>query len=190
MFVLLESASRLRCSMLFRNRLNNVICVLAVVVVLLGCSETTDVPEIHELHPAQVTVDVTASGTDVTEAGVVQLGESNDLKGVASAETDLQEKAAEKAVAYDPPFPERIDLFKVPRREGRDIGSSRAGVEQAVELLGFVNVGSPQVVLSIDGIVIPLEEGSQIAEIEVVSIQPPAVVLQRGRQRWRAALGN
>jgi len=111
-------------------------------------------------------------------------------KDVASNGESPQVTAILEVAEYEPPFPDRTDLFKVPKRQGRGFANTPEGIEKAVELLGFVNVDSPQVVLSVDGMVTPLEVGSKIAEIEVISIQPPAVVLQRGRQRWQETLEN
>lgn len=60
--------------------------------------------------------------------------------------------------------------------------------EELVELKGFVNVDGPRVVLSIDGVVAPLAEGGEKYGVQVISIHPPSVVLQRGRSRWTATL--
>ena len=62
--------------------------------------------------------------------------------------------------------------------------------EGSVELLGFVNVDDHRVVLSINGAVYPVAVGESQLGVEVISIQPPAVVLQRGRLRWQATLEN
>ncbi len=92
------------------------------------------------------------------------------------------------ADAFESPFPDRVELFVAPKRQGRGAKKSADGIDNTVELLGFVNVDGQRVILSIDGLVSPLAEGSQEAGIEVISIQPPAVVLQRGRQRWQVNL--
>ena len=59
---------------------------------------------------------------------------------------------------------------------------------ETVELKGFVNVDEPRVVLSIDGVIAPIPEGGEKYGVQVISIQPPSVVLQRGRSRWTATL--
>jgi hypothetical protein len=89
--------------------------------------------------------------------------------------------------AYTPPFPERLDMFAVPKNK-RSKQGSRAGSGDTVELIGFVHVDRPRAVLSIDGEVAPIAEGDRQAGVEVISIQPPVVVLQRGRERWQASL--
>jgi len=56
-------------------------------------------------------------------------------------------------------------------------------------LKGFVNVDEPRVVLSIDGVISPIPEGGEKYGVQVISIQPPKAVLQRGRSRWTATFG-
>jgi hypothetical protein len=89
--------------------------------------------------------------------------------------------------AFTPPFPNRVDLFQPPKRaEGtQHRGETNEGL---VELKGFVNVDGPRVVLSIDGAIAPLPEGGEKYGVQVISINPPSVVLQRGRSRWTASL--
>lgn len=92
-----------------------------------------------------------------------------------------------KVAAYRPPFPTRRDLFSPARRVtastrgGRDSGDS-------VVLKGFADVGGQKVVLDIDGVITPLAIGTERYGVEVISIKPPEVVLQRGRSRWTASL--
>jgi len=94
------------------------------------------------------------------------------------------------AIEFELPYPDRVTLFQAPKRQGKGLVKSNGQSETEVELLGFVNVGSQRVVLSIDGLVAPIAEGGKEHGIEVISIQPPTVILQRGRQRWQASLGN
>lgn len=91
-------------------------------------------------------------------------------------------------VVFQPPYPHRENLFLAPKRSAKH--ENKRGIEQSVELLGFANVDGQRVILSINGDVVPMAEGAQTAGIEVISIQPPAVVLQRGRERWQATLEN
>jgi hypothetical protein len=90
-------------------------------------------------------------------------------------------------VEFKPPFPERTDLFEAPKR---DLSTVRHDDEhgQSVELKGFVNVDGPCVVLSIDGVISSVPEGSEKNGVKVISIQPPNAVLQRGRNRWPVSL--
>ena len=95
--------------------------------------------------------------------------------------------AAAPAPEFKPPFPERLDMFEAPKRAQ---GTVRRDEElgQSVELKGFVNVDEPRVILSIDGNLSPVPEGGETYGVQVISIQPPKVVLQRGRSRWTATL--
>lgn len=97
-------------------------------------------------------------------------------------------KAEPKQSAYKPPFPERRDFFSPPERSEGLVAVSVDGMESTVELMGFVNVGTPHVVLAINGVVTPISQGVESHGVEVISIQPPRAVLQRGRTRWTAKL--
>jgi hypothetical protein len=88
---------------------------------------------------------------------------------------------------FTPPFPDRLELFEPPKRaQGAVRQNDNEG--ETVELKGFVNVDEPRVVLSIDGVISPIAEGGEKYGVQVISIQPPSVVLQRGRSRWTATL--
>jgi hypothetical protein len=99
--------------------------------------------------------------------------------------TDKPEPAA--VAQFSPPFPDRIELFEPPKRAQGTIRQDDQNGE-TVELKGFVNVDRPRVVLSIDGVIAPISEGGEKYGVQVISIQPPSVVLQRGRSRWTATL--
>ncbi len=90
-------------------------------------------------------------------------------------------------VEFKPPFPERADLFEAPKRAQSAV---RRDDEhgQSVELKGFVTVDEPSVVLSIDGVLSTIPEGGEKYGVQVISIQPPNAVLQRGRNRWPVTL--
>jgi hypothetical protein len=112
------------------------------------------------------------------------------------AEPEKQETPPEKSVVaeteaaeFEPPYPNRENLFLAPKRSSKH-AKTPGSIEQTVELLGFANVEKQKVILSINGEVFPISEGEQQAGIEVISIQPPAVVLQRNRERWQATLEN
>ncbi len=92
--------------------------------------------------------------------------------------------------SYRPPFPDRTDLFAAPQRQGRRRVSAKGDSLNSIELIGFINVNGLRAVLSINGLEMPVAEGSTRDGIEVISIQEKSVVLQRGRQRWQATLQN
>ncbi len=59
---------------------------------------------------------------------------------------------------------------------------------EPVRLIGFVDVGTLKALLAFDGKIRGLEVGEVHRNVEVVSIEPPRVTLQRGRERWITAL--
>jgi hypothetical protein len=99
--------------------------------------------------------------------------------------TDAAKEAATEP--YTPPFPDRVDLFVAPKRQGGG-GQSHDSSERAVELMGFIRVDRSRAILSINGQVSSIAEGETVDGIEVISVQPPSVLLQRGRQRWQATI--
>lgn len=95
--------------------------------------------------------------------------------------------AIEPTAPYAPPFPHRTDLFVPPKRAGGAAAGQAPG-DNAVLLMGFVRVDQPKAVLSINGEIAPLAAGESRFGVDVISIAPPNVVLQRGRQRWQTTL--
>jgi hypothetical protein len=77
-------------------------------------------------------------------------------------------------------------LFEPPQRQSTARRDDEHG--ETVELKGFIDVGEPRVVLSIDGVISSVPEGGEKYGVQVISIEPPTVVLQRGRNRWPATL--
>jgi hypothetical protein len=102
-----------------------------------------------------------------------------------SPEAAKSPAAPQPVAQFSPPFPER-DLFVPPKRAQGTVRRDDEG--ETVELKGFVNVDQPKVVLAIDGVISPIAEGGEKYGVHVISIQPPSVVLQRGRNRWTATL--
>lgn len=126
-----------------------------------------------------------------TSSKVEVPGKSDEMASdEASGEPDLAEADAPVAVVFEPPYPDRSNLFQAPKRQGRSSGKAFGQNESNVELLGFVNVDGQRAAISINGLVTTVAEGDQQFGIEIISIQPPAIVLQRGRQRWQATLDN
>lgn len=95
--------------------------------------------------------------------------------------------SAAQPAAFAPPFPDRLELFEPPKRAQTSVKRDDEH-GQSVELKGFIDVDQPRVILSIDGVVSPIPEGGEKYGVHVISIQPPSVVLQRGRNRWTATL--
>ena len=108
----------------------------------------------------------------------------------APADEHKNTPAQPVAQNFNPPFPNRADLFEPPHNSA---GVARREEEHGatVELKGFVNVDGQQgqqVVLAIDGVISPIPEGGEKYGVQVISIKPPSVILQRGRSRWTASL--
>ena len=169
------------------------LAIFSLGAILSGCSarqepETTVSEVISTPAPLLSETEIQAEPPQLDESVTIEpLSEDGNLPTDESA---TEEKALSSDVSFEPPFPDRVELFVAPQRTGRGAKESPDKSENSIELLGFVNVDDQRVVLSIDGLVWPLTEGSQEAGIEVISIQPPAVVLQRGRQRWQVSLEN
>ena len=148
-------------------------CLLAVVA---GCGES----------PAPTVAAVGAAAPQQDEPATTQ-AEKQSPPAKAANQPISQKSPAE--LAYQPPFPNRVNLFE-PLRKKRTSTAQRSDTSgESVVLKGFGNVGQPMAILAIDGVIAPLSEGEERYGVEVISInQPKAVVLQRGRSRWTATL--
>lgn len=91
-----------------------------------------------------------------------------------------------QATEFKPPFAAR-ELFEPPKQAQTAVRRSDEH-GQTVELKGFINVDQPRVVLSIDNVIAVIPEGGEKYGVRVRSIQPPTVILERGRNRWPATL--
>jgi hypothetical protein len=158
------------------NLLTRHVCLLLSLAAVIGCQSA------KETAPAPAAVSETPAPATSAAAPV-------KAKSSAARAPDLANpKVTSAQVAeFKPPFPERADLFEAPKRAQSTV---RRDDEhgQTVELKGFVNVGEPSAVLSIDGVLSSVPEGSEKYGVQVISIQPPKAVLQRGRSRWTATL--
>ena len=172
------------------NRFNGICGAVAVLSTLAGCSEPAIEPAATAVVTPETTPVISAVADPASGAPIVPTPIDDADK--ALAEEVGVAKAGQVAAApsdYTPPFPERVDLFVAPKRQG-GASSMQGEGQDAVELLGFIRLDRPQVVLSVNGQIVPIDEGATQYGIEVISIQPPMVVLQRGRQRWQASLEN
>lgn len=131
-----------------------------------------------EVAPAPLAVAAPAPSIEATKPSNQQ---------VPTPELANAKAPAAPVAEFTPPFPDRTELFEAPKRAQ---GTVRRDDEhgETVELKGFINVDQPRVILSIDGVVSPVAEGGEKYGVHVISIQPPSVVLQRGRNRWTATL--
>jgi hypothetical protein len=124
-----------------------------------------------------------------TAAAVMVSTRSDNATDTKAAKQGLADQAPKTAsvVKFTPPFPQRVDLFEPPQRAQSTV--RRDGEHgETIELKGFIFVDEPLVVLSIDGVVSSIPQGGEKYGVQVISIEPPTVVLQRGRNRWPATL--
>jgi hypothetical protein len=149
--------------------------LLSLGLSLLGCSQ-----------PEEPIIDATPVATAATQSATPEAPAANQSANTPDV-ADAQQ-ASPTTVAYTPPFPDRLELFQPPQRT---LNAARREDEhgETVELKGFIHVDEPRVVLSIDGVISSVPEGGEKYGVQVISIKPPNVVLQRGgRQPWTATL--
>lgn len=154
--------------------------MIAIALLCSGCNDGTSVNE----PLGDSTSGKTEEVKDKTE-------EKQITKTSEEEEAEEPTTVKEPKVTFEAPFPERVNLFQAPKRQNTGLAKIKKGnQETSVELLGFVNVDQQRAVLAVNGLVAPIAEGGEHYGIEVISIQPPTVVLQRGRQRWQTTLEN
>jgi hypothetical protein len=171
--------------------------LLAAVLLTLGCSSNDAVESTAAVTPSANTQSTAkplvpaALQPSASEPKKAEDAKPADaLKPTAATPTPADAAEQRPAVAqYQPPFPDRVDLFVPPKRQG-PARVKEGETEDHVELLGFVRVDRPEVVLSVNGQIAAIPEGDTEMGVEVISIQEPKVVLQRGRQRWQASIEN
>ena len=175
------------------SRCTNALGFAVISAALIGCSAP------HDARPSasapaepqsQSPLRVTAASRRVPEATPTPTPPNQeDAPAEVQTATAPQADAAPAKIAdFQAPFPDRVDLFVPPKREGGAATSGQGANDGAVELLGFVRVDRQRAVLSINGEINSLAEGDTQFGIQVISVHPPNVVLQRGRQRWQATL--
>ena len=152
--------------------------LLLSLTVVIGCQSAKETPP-ASAAASQTSAPVPATNTATPAKANTTAARTPDLANPKVTSAPVAE--------FKPPFPERVDLFEAPKRAQSTV---RCDDEhgQSVELKGFVNVDEPRVVLSIDGVISPIPEGGEKYGVQVISIQPPKAVLQRGRSRWTATL--
>lgn len=160
----------------------NYIAFFALAVLCAGCSSSADLAVESAAPP------VTPAVTTVPAAAAIAISPTkSEDKAAPTPDLANPKQTTAQAVAFTPPFPDRVELFEAPKRaQGTVKRDDEHGA--TVELKGFINVDQPRVILSIDGVVSPVPEGGEKYGVQVISIQPPNVVLQRGRNRWTATL--
>jgi hypothetical protein len=152
-------------------RLRSYYCLLCLGI-LAGCQKAE---EPKPAPAAAVAAPVTAPAAPAKAANAPHAPDAADSKVTTAQVAD-----------FKPPFPER-ELFEPPK-QARSTIKRDDEKGQSVELKGFITVDEPRVVLSIDGVISIIPEGGEKYGVRVRSIQPPTVILERGRNRWPATL--
>ena len=180
-----------------RTRRSLVVALASGLLAMAGCSESPETvtgPEapVVENTPAvaetPVAVEPPAASTESTPADENASAESGNEEAPLTPTQADAETPPPTVAEYTAPFPDRVDLFVPPKRQGG--ARLEGGTEDEVKLLGFIRVDRQRAVLSINGQITPIEAGASLDGVEVISIHPRSVVLQRGRQRWQASLEN
>ena len=97
-----------------------------------------------------------------------------------------QSKAA--SITFMPPYADRTDMFSPPTRAAfQKQGPTDQGFG-TITLQGFANVHGLKAVLLVNGVIAPLSVGEKLKDLQVIAIEPPKVVLQRGRERWTTSM--
>jgi hypothetical protein len=121
--------------------------------------------------------------------GAATASPTGPAEGSAQADTDAAAAQPPSTATYEAPFPERLELFAPPKRVVSE-GPAGNTSEESVTLLGFIHVDRERAILDFNGQSLPVAEGETHFGVEIVSIRPPAVVLQRGRERWQTSLSD
>jgi hypothetical protein len=150
------------------------VSLLTLSLALLGCSQADE--------PVFKTTPVAAAPATPPAAPEAQ----SVLQDEKSPDVDETQSKSDAVAEFTPPFPQRLELFEPPQRQSTARRDDEHG--ETVELKGFIYVDEPRAVLSIDGVISSVPEGGEKYGVQVISIEPPTVVLQRGRNRWPATL--
>lgn len=148
--------------------------------VATGCADDASLTEAPPLRPTPFDT-AAVKAEEVTKA-------AEEAAQPSAPATPAGEAPAEPIAAYDPPFPDRTDLFEPRKHAARVAKLSSGDSAESVVLMGFANLDEPRVILAINGEVKPLRSGEEALGIQVISIDPPRAVLQRGRSRWTVSI--
>lgn len=150
-----------------------IVWLSCVATALVGCG-ADDQPAAVELAPPAPTAEV----------------EPSTPAPASEAESDKAAADVAATEEFNPPFPNRVDLFVAPGR-AKVAARSGSGDQEIIELKGFITPpGSdgPWVMLAINGVESPIAVGQEKLGVRVISVDQPKVVLQRGRQVWTESL--
>ncbi|MCH8924008.1 MAG: hypothetical protein IIA67_12770 [Planctomycetes bacterium] len=137
--------------------------------------------------PTELATDpIPPAPTDRVEVSPVNVEPANTEVADSTADATVSSPPAK---AFEPPYPDRHELFQSPkvRRSTAPERNARNNV-QRVRLKGFVDVDEIRAILVVNGQTNALAVGDKSEGVEVLSIKPPRVTLQRGRVRWTESI--
>jgi hypothetical protein len=162
------------------NRWTKALAIALACVVATGCGNNAPVEGLPGLLP-------TPFDTAAVKAEAVTKA-AKDAAQERAPVPPLSEAPAQAVAAYEYPFPDRTDLFEPRKHAARVARLSSGESTESVALLGFADIDEPRVVLAINGEAKALRSGEEALGIQVISIDPPRAVLQRGRSRWTVSI--
>jgi hypothetical protein len=171
---------------------NRVIVLLALLTA--GCAESppADFAPATDVIPTARRVAATPADHRLAVDPATDTATNSPQSSAADATTDsAADSTAGEAPAdkFDLPYPDRSQLFQSPKVR-RSAVAKRGTQEnsQRVRLKGFVNLDGIRAILVVNGETTSLAAGDKSQGIEVISIKPPRVTLQRGRVRWTESI--
>ena len=152
--------------------------VVLLTLLLAGCAESPPQSTTDKIPSVPTSRRVEASPAEKTP---VRLAVAD-----AAADSTASNAPPKK---FEAPYPERSQLFQSPNAR-RSSAAQRNAPSNApqVQLKGFVNLDGIRAILVFNGETNTLAAGDESAGVEVISIEPPRVTLQRGRVRWTETL--
>ncbi len=118
----------------------------------------------------------------------IEFAEPSSAAEQPTATVEVLRAPQVQQTTYQPPFPERSELFVPPEREISALAVDTENGEDRVRLNGFVNVDGQRAILMIDGQLASLAAGSERYGVKVVDIAPPKVTLERGGNQWTTSI--
>ena len=172
------------CDLLTQRPATRMVVVLALLAT--GCAESPSELTTENVPSVPTARRVETSPTDKQPADVA-VADSEAVSEKESTKDSTLAGAPPKM--YQPPYPERSQLFQSPkvRRSSLAQRGTRRNA-QRVQLKGFVNLDGIRAILVVNGETNSMAAGDVSEGIEVISIEPPRVTLQRSRVRWTETL--
>lgn len=125
--------------------------------------------------------DVTATWQPSDRVGLVSSSQVNGGGQIQGASD-----AGDEGDLFRPPYPHRVDPFEFVKEPVVEKLLDTSGSK--IRVIGFIDVDSKQVILSIDGQTRIVKEGETIGGVQVMAIESPNVRLRNLYQTWTVGL--